>query len=77
MWGEVMKKHRKIGISGCLFALFILAVLFAVSIVVTGGLVWLVCWGLEITFTWKLVIGVWALLLLVGGAFNIKVNTND
>lgn len=47
-----------------LLALLIIGGL-ALSIAITGGLVWIVCWAFGLTFTWKMVAGVWAVMGLL------------
>lgn len=43
-------------------------VVFIALLIVVGllmsGLVWLVCWAFGIAFSWKYVVGVWALMFL-------------
>lgn len=51
--------------------LIIAALIFvsiAASLLVTGGLVWLVCWAFGWAWSWKITIGVWAILFLIGTA---------
>ena len=43
--------------------------LLALSFLFTSGLVWLVCWAFSFTFTWKLAVGVYAVIALLGGVF--------
>ena len=43
--------------------------LLALSFLFTSGLVWLVCWAFSFTFTWKLAVGVYAVIALLGRAF--------
>ena len=43
--------------------------LLALSFLFTSGLVWLVCWAFSLTFTWKLAVGVYAVIALLGGVF--------
>ena len=51
-------------------AIIILAV--GISIGITGGLVWLVCWGFALEFSWKVAIGIWAFLFLLN-IINIRI----
>ena len=44
--------------------LFILAL--GLEFIITAGLVWVVCWAFSLLFSWKLVIGIWAVLSLLG-----------
>ena len=43
--------------------------LMALSFLFTSGLVWLVCWAFSLTFTWKLAVGVYAVIALLSGIF--------
>lgn len=43
--------------------------LLALSFLVTSGLVWFVCWAFSFTFTWKLAVGVYAVIALLGSVF--------
>lgn len=52
-----------------MFAVGVYAVLIALSIGFTGILVKMVCWAFEITFSWKYVIGIWAVAFLLKGIF--------
>ena len=40
----------------------------ALSVGITGLLVWVVCWAFGLEWSWKLAIGVWAVLSLIAGA---------
>ena len=51
-----------------ILALIIFIVAIAVSIFVTGMLVKLMCWAFGIAFSWKLAMGVWAIVMLVSSA---------
>ena len=46
--------------------IIIIAAMIAVSIGVVGLLVKIVCWAFELTFTWKMVVGIWVVLLTLG-----------
>lgn len=46
------------------------------SLVITSAFLALACYGFDITFTWKLAIGVWATMMLVHNAVNTKLVTN-
>lgn len=64
--------------------MFVLLVLlyFAVSFLLTSGLIWLLCWLLPaigitaigtftIAFSWKLVLAVWIILALLRSIFSV------
>ena len=46
---------------------------YAISFAITAGLVKLVCWAFGFTFSWKLAIGVFAIMAIVSAA--VKSNT--
>lgn len=56
-----------------ILALFIFALVGAVSFGFTALLVYAACWAFAFTFTWKIAFGVWAVLLLVRGIFSVTV----
>ncbi len=35
------------------------------SFLLVAGLMWIICWAFSLIFSWKLVIGVWAILVLL------------
>ncbi len=43
----------------------IVALAIGISLGIVGYFVWLVCWGFGLEFSWKIAIGVWALLVLL------------
>lgn len=46
--------------------IIVIAAVIAASIGFVGLLVKIVCWAFEFTFTWKAVIGIWLVLLILG-----------
>lgn len=46
--------------------IIVIAAIIAASIGFVGLLVKVVCWAFELTFTWKMVIGIWVVLLTLG-----------
>lgn len=58
---------------GCLLAVLLLLITCAVSFLITAGIVWVICWAFGFLFTWKLVIGIWAVLFLLRTVFNVTV----
>lgn len=58
---------------GCLLAVLLLLITGAVSFLITAGIVWVICWAFGFLFTWKLVIGIWAVLFLLRTVFNVTV----
>ena len=43
--------------------------IIGLSFLFTGGLVYIVCWAFSLTFSWKIVFGIWALLALARTVF--------
>lgn len=58
-----------------LLALLVLVV-YAVSFFVTAGILWLICWAFALTFTWKIAIGIWLVLILARSVFQVTVKKN-
>lgn len=58
-----------------LFALLVLVV-YAVSFFVTAGILWLICWAFALTFTWKIAIGIWLVLILARSVFQVTVKNS-
>lgn len=42
-----------------------LLVILTVDFLITAGLVWIICWAFSIAFSWKIVIGVVAIQMLI------------
>ena len=38
-----------------------------------SGVVWLVCWSFDLTFTWKYAFGAWLIWMLASGIFRVSV----
>lgn len=47
----------------------IIAALLTLSIGVTAALVQIICWAFGLTFKWRYALGIWAVLVLLGGIF--------
>lgn len=47
-----------------------------VNFFITAGLTWVICWAFELTFSWKLAVGIFAILALIKGTFHITVKKN-
>lgn len=52
----------------------LIAIILAISFICTAGLVYLVCWGFGIAWSWKISVGVWAALFLIGSAVKTTVS---
>lgn len=57
---------------GCLIGLIIYAAISAVSFVITAGLTFLICACFGLAWSWKIAIGVWLTLWLLGSVFGSK-----
>lgn len=55
--------------------LLVVAVCAIIGFFITSGLVWLVCWAFGFTFSWKLAVGVYAVMALISAA--VKSNTSS
>ena len=62
--GEFWRKVKE-----SMIYIIVFIALMALSFLFTSGLVWLVCWAFSFTFTWKLAVGVYAVIALLGGVF--------
>lgn len=51
--------------------------LLAVSFLCVSGLVYFICWGFGFPWSWQLCIGVYALILLLRGVFQVVVKTKE
>ena len=69
-----------------LAVLFVLAITFAISALIWGGIVWLTCWGLTaigittiggwtVAFSWKLVLVVALVVSVLKSIFSTQVTT--
>lgn len=59
-----------------LFVLFILAVYVGLSFFISAGIIWLIAWAFDLIFSWKAVIGVWLILVLVSSFFKSDSKTD-
>lgn len=53
----------------CLIFLLLLLAFGFGSFAVIAGLVWIICWAFALTWSLKIVIGVWAILMLLSMVF--------
>lgn len=54
--------------------ILVVAAVIALSIGSVGLFYWIVCWAFHLTFSWRICIGVWAVLALLKGIFSTTVN---
>lgn len=57
-----------------LITILIIAICLAISFFGTAGLVWVVCWAFGLSWSWKIALGVWAVLCLISGAVKTTVS---
>lgn len=62
-------KRRKDNKTAWLIVVAVYVVFILLSILVTAGLVKIVCWEFGLTFMWRYAIGIWALMCLLGNIF--------
>lgn len=55
--------------------ILVVAAVIALSIGSVGLLYWIVCWAFHLTFSWKIAIGIWAILAIIRSIFN-HISTN-
>lgn len=60
---------------GCLGIIFILLGLLIVDFLFTSGIVWLVCFAFGLAFSWKIALGIWAIVALLHSIFTVNVHT--
>ena len=56
-----------------LLVIFLAALCYALSFLITAGIIALICWAFALTFTWKLAFGIWLVLILIRGIFSVTV----
>ena len=54
---------------GIIVTLIILAVFYGISFGITGLIIKGICWAFGFAFSWKLALGIWLILALVGSIF--------
>ena len=58
-------------------AFMLIALGWAIGFGIFSGIVWLICWAFDLTFTWKYAFGVWIIWLMVSGIFKTKVTVKQ
>lgn len=48
-----------------LLGLFVLAIILAIIFFAIAGIVWLICWGFNLAFTWKAVLCIWIIVVVI------------
>lgn len=54
---------------GIIVTLIILAVFYGISFGITGLIIKGICWAFGFAFSWRLALGIWLILALVGSIF--------
>ncbi len=54
---------------GIIVTLIILAVFYGISFGITGLIIKGICWAFGFAFSWKLALGIWLVMALVGSVF--------
>ena len=55
--------------SGCIAILVFFLIAAGLSILITGGLVAIACWAFNWTFSWKITLGIYAVICLLSMIF--------
>ena len=53
--------------------IFLFLVCQVISLGITAGVIYLVCWLLGIDFSWKIALAIWLILSLIKSCFNVTV----
>lgn len=54
---------------GCLAVIGIYILLWAISFLISAGVMWLICWAFAWSFSWKIVFGIWLVMCLLTSIF--------
>ena len=54
---------------GIIVTLIILAIFYGISFGITGLIIKGICWAFGFAFSWRLALGIWLILALVGSIF--------
>lgn len=54
---------------GIIVTLIILAICYGISFGITGLIIKGICWAFGFAFSWRLALGIWLILALVGSIF--------
>jgi len=57
-----------------LIVILIYLACLGVSFLATSGLIRIVCWAFSLAFSWKIAVGVWIILCIIGGLFKVNVH---
>ncbi len=52
-----------------LLAILLILVILAIEFVVDAGIMYLICLCFGLTFSWKIVFGIWLVMVLLSGIF--------
>lgn len=57
--------------------IFIVAMICILSFGITSAILYGICWAFNFTFSWKLAIGIWLLLIILRSIFKTVVNVKE
>ena len=57
-------------VTGIVVTLVIVAICCGISFGITGLIIKGICWAFGLTFSWRLVFGIWLIMILVKGLFD-------
>ena len=49
----------------------------AIDFLITSGLIAVICWAFKLTFSWRVTIGIYAIIAILHGIFAAARNTNS
>ena len=58
---------------GCLAAVMVIAAIFAISWIITCGIIYLIALCFNLTFSWAIATGIWLVMCLLRSIFNVTV----
>lgn len=61
---------------GCLLVFIIWLGIMIVDFLLTAGIVWLVCFAFGLVFSWKMVLGIWAIIAILHSIFSKNIHVN-
>lgn len=55
--------------TGCAAFIIVIIIALSISVLITGGLIAIACWAFGWTFSWKIAIGIYAIICLISLVF--------
>lgn len=59
---------------GCLTIILIMIGVWILDFLLTAGAVWLVCFAFGLVFSWKIVLGIWAIIAVLHSIFGKNIH---